>query len=47
MSNIAVADAPSLAPQLDMWSPSPVIQWLILDGWRIESTPELLKVMKD
>lgn len=45
MSSFAVADTPSLAPQLDMWSPSPVIQWLILDGWRIESTPELLQAL--
>ncbi len=45
MGRIAVADAPSLAPQLDVWSPSPVIQWLILDGWRIESVPDLLKAL--
>ncbi len=45
MSRMAVADAPSLGPQLDMWSPSPVIQWLILEGWRIESTPALLKTL--
>ena len=45
MSSIAVADAPSFAPQVDMWSASPVIQWLILDGWRIESTPDLLETL--
>ena len=44
MSSIAVADAPSEAPT-DMWSASPVIQWLILEGWRIESIPDLLEAL--
>ena len=45
MSKLAVAEAPALAPQQDLWSPSPVIQWLILDGWRIESIPDLLQAL--
>ena len=46
MSSRAVANAPAPAPQLDdMWSPTPVIQWLILDGWRIESIPDLLQAL--
>lgn len=45
MSSIAIAGAPSSAPPADMWSASPVIQWLILEGWRIESTPDLLETL--
>ena len=45
MSSIAVGDAPSLGPPTDMWSASPVIQWLILEGWRIESIPDLLETL--
>lgn len=45
MSSIAIADAPSFAPPADLWSASPVIQWLILEGWRIESTPDLLDAL--
>ena len=45
MSSLSVAEAPSYARPSDVWSASPVIEWLILDGWRIESTPELLETL--
>ena len=30
-----------------IWSPTPVIEWLILEGWRLNSIPDLLQAMSE
>ena len=32
---------------LPIWSPTPVIEWLILEAWKIESIPELVAALAD
>ncbi|NNG04544.1 MAG: adenylate/guanylate cyclase domain-containing protein [Inquilinus sp.] len=44
MSSLSVDRAPSSGAG-ELWSPTPVIEWLILDGWRIESTPDLIEAL--
>lgn len=32
-------------PLISVWSPTPVIEWLILEGWRINSIPQLVEAL--
>ena len=32
---------------VSVWSPTPAIEWLILDGWRHRSIPDLLKALSE
>ncbi|NBC32311.1 MAG: adenylate/guanylate cyclase domain-containing protein [Alphaproteobacteria bacterium] len=34
-------------PLISVWSPTPVIEWLILEGWRINSIPELVEALAE
>ncbi len=43
MSKTALAELPAIAPQTEMWTATPVIEWLILEGWRIDSIPALIE----
>lgn len=34
-------------PLISVWSPTPLIEWLILEGWRINSIPELVQTLAE
>jgi adenylate cyclase len=44
MDTLHAAEPSAQAP---VWSPSPVIEWLVLEAWRIESIPDLVSALAD